>query len=91
MTTDALQGVGVAILLAYDGWPVVGPGPHLRCTDDGTKAYVSAVGFEYAKALAVLEEVKTTTLRDADLHGNYVRNFLTVNLHPTLTVTRRPS
>lgn len=86
---EPLSGTGVAILLAYDGHRVIGPGPHIRCTSSGKVAFVQAVGYDSSSyAQAALAGVKTT-LRDADLVVEHARpSPLPVTLYPTLTVRR---
>ena len=90
MTTE-LRGVGVSILLAYDGWPVVGPGPHFRCVaaNKPNEVWVQAVNFP-DKAVDTLKRVRDTTVRDSDLVGDLRLGYL-YDLYPTLVVRRRAS
>lgn len=90
MADPRLTGTGVAILLAYDGHRVVGPGPHLRCTSDDVAAYVHAVGYASQDAAKFALKQSSQTLTDAGLiaDARWI-NLGTMYRYPTLTVRRK--
>lgn len=86
-----LRGLGVAILLTWDGWPCAGPGPHMRCVAGSKEGlvHVEAVGFpSRAAAVTALEEVKETIYAADLVPMTGASNPLTISLYPTITVRR---